>query len=977
MTRHLYTIPPSAPFLKTLAEELVRRAGGFTPELAHMLVLLPTRRACRSLRQMFLELSAGKPLLLPRLQPLGDVDQDELELNLAGLYGIEGIPDIPPAISKLRRLFLLTQLIQKRDPEQNFEQALELAGSLAALIDQTHTEDLDFKDLPELVPPDSDLSEHWQEILKFLYIVTDLWPEILKDYGLIDPADRRNRLMKTLADYWEHQPPAFPVIAAGSTGSIPATARLLDLISKMPNGAVVLPGVDLELDQASWDQITDTHPQATLKALLQQFEFDRYQLKTWGVGDAISTARSKLATEIMRPAETVQNWAQLETSGLGRLATSLEKLTLIEARNLSDEAQIIAVIMREALETPDKKAALVTPDRALARRVSSALRQWGINVDDSAGLTLSMSAAGSFILAVLNCVTDDFAPLSLLNLLKHPKCHPLVDHKTLQDFEVQLCRGPRPAAGMNGLRSRLGKLEQANPALSSLLDQLEQIFQPLQKLNLAAHRLDEVFIAVSAISEALAGGRAQLWVDDDGEAASHLITEIMLSSSDVPPITLGDCHALLGQIMGTISVRTPETHSRLLILGQLEARMIDADVIILGGLNEKTWPAEAQHDPWMSRPMRKKFGLPSPEKSIGLAAHDFVQGLCNPCVVLTRSLKIEGAQTVPSRWLQRMETLLTACKLTLAPDTTYAALVQHLQHTGQASSPATRPQPRPPVDKRPRKLSVTAIEKWMKNPYQLYVEKILKLVPLDPIDANTDVSDRGTFVHAILEEFIKLNYDTLAPDAYDQFICIARTHMADMEATSPQWQFWWPRIEQMGRWFVEHEQEWRQSAQPWLLETIGTMKVPYSLGDFTVTAKADRIDCGIDGTGLIIDYKTGTPPTGKKIKEGKACQLPLEGLILESGGFGERKLAVSGLYHWKLLSAAGGEIAQVKDHAVMMDIAKSGFQALLEEYAKAETPYTAQIIPEKELYADGKAIAHLARVAEWGHESEDDSEDAA
>lgn len=973
MTRSVYTIPPDVPFLRVLAQGLADKAGGYTPELARMLVLVPTRRAARGLREAFLELSGGKPLLLPRMQPLGDVDQDELDLRLAGLHDAGSLPDIPPAISSLRRLILLSRLIRARTPDMSDEQALKLARSLATLIDQVHTEDLDFSRLATLVP--NDLSEHWQQTLSFLDIITTAWPEILKDSGQIDPADRRNRLMKTLAESWAQHPPGTPVIAAGSTGSIPATRNLLDVISTLPQGSIVLPGLDLDLDEESWDALTDTHPQATMRTLLQKMQLERRRVTVWNAAQDLSSVRPFLAREMMRPAETVHEWTHLKDK-LPELQKSLEGVQLIETKTQSEEAHTIAVVMRSVLEEPGKTAALVTPDRNLARRVCTALQKWHIPVDDSAGSHLVLTPAGHLLQLALQCVLENYTPASLLNLLKHQSVR-FADTITINNFELRLCRGPRPSRGLDSLRQRLASLRTPQPELGVLLDRLQQAFAPLQSLSHGLHDISAYMQPLVALVELLAAEAA--WQREDGEAASLLLADLHDQKDLLPPCDLQTFDGILRQLMAGIPVRHPVLHPRLVILGQLEARMIQTDVMICGSLNEGSWPAEPGHDPWMSRPMRKNFGLPSPERSIGLAAHDFVQSLCSPRVVITRSLKVDGAPTVPSRWLQRFDTLLDAAGLEKPLDETYTAWAFALQQSGAEACPASRPAPLPPVASRPDTLSATWIERWNRNPYHLYVRKILNLAPLIPLDQDTTAAERGSVIHDVLRDFLSQYPDHLPPQARDEFIRIARARMDSLETDPAQREYWWPRIERLADWFIANEREWRHDARPWKQEIEGKIKIPFARGEFTLFARADRIDRLKAGGAAIIDYKTGQPPSAPAIASGEDCQLPLEGLILREGGFDPDIREAELFSYWKLLgSKSAGEVRSYEDTASMILNAEDGLKTLIDIYEDPQTPYTARPPrnPQR-MFDDERALAHLARLAEWSSLDGDDEGEAA
>ncbi len=974
-TRHLYTIPADVPFLERLAEGILERSGGLTPELARMLVLLPTRRACRSLRDTFLRLSDGVPVLLPRLQPLGDVDQDELDLRLAGLYGVEGLVSVPPAIESPKRLFLLMGLIEKWNNDLSPDQSLQLAKSLAVLLDQVHTEDLDYTKLAQLVP--ESLSEHWQLTLKFLTIITEAWPLILAQEQQIDPADRRNRLRKLMAQSWQDNPPDTPVIAAGSTGSIPSTAALLDVVSRMKQGAVILPGLDLELDETSWQTLEDTHPQATMRALLRRFDAARTDVRLWGSKPAPAMPRRLLGRALMQPADTVQIWTEYDEAHKKELQQSLDGITLIEADTPAEEALAIAVLMRETLETPGATASLVTPDRTLARRVCSALRQWNVLVDDSAGTSLPATHAGELATMALACVLEEFTPLSVLNLLRHPYNKIGNDPALIARFDKLLCRGARPRPGLAGLQERADLLAPAAPEINSLLEQLGEAFAPLTGLR-GRQAAPEFAKALATVCETFAGSRDFLWGQDDGDALSAILRDFINHAEILPPMDMAAYAGLLSQMMAQCSVRPSYGgHSRLTILGQLEARMLSADLMILGSLNENSWPAEPQHDPWMSRPMRKEFGLPSPDRSIGLSAHDFVQALCHKRVALTRSLKAGGVQTVPSRWLQRFSTLRVAAGLQIDNDPACLTWARHLYKPGTDPLAATCPQPRPATADRPVQLSATWIEKWLKNPYQIYAAKILRLRLLDLIDQESDASDRGSFIHDILHEFIEQTRERLPANPQDLLYKIAERKIAEQGLDSAAWQYWKPRLERALAWVAQQEKLWREDAMPYLAEATGTHDFRLADGSiFTLTAKADRIDRLKSGGVAIIDYKTGTPPPKSQMLSGQACQLPLEGVLMHKGGYGEI-LPVKLLSHWKI--SGGSEAGRVQDtdpykDGNMIEAAEQGLVTLASQYRQPDMPYTATVPSGARLYDDEKAIAHLARTAEWSSIDSEDSD---
>lgn len=727
------------PFLDVLAAGILKHLGERPETLSRVTVLLPTRRACRALGEAFLRASDGKPLLLPRMTPLGDIDEDELGFGSLG-GGLDGDYrlDLDPAIPGLKRQMLLARLIlSRKDRATSPEQAVRLAQELANLLDQVHTERLTFDALAGLVDGDN-LSEYWQKTLEFLTILTDHWPTILADEGALDPARRRNNLLEAQAAAWAKRPPEGPVIAAGSTGSIPATADLLKTIANLPHGILVLPGLDREAADAVWQNLAPSHPQYGMAHLLDHLGVDRHQVRDWPdlVISPGASARRELMNLALRPAETTGAAPDFTIP-----AESTDGIIRIDAANPQEEAKSIALIMRHTLETPERTAALVTPDRALARRVAEELLRWDIRVDDSAGRPLSETPPGTFIRLSARMVADGLAPVPLLATLKHPLAAagrtPGAFRAWVRGLERLILHGPRPAAGIAGLRGaiavernkardrkhseRIAELE----ALGPDLDALGLILQPFCDLmggpNVA---LGDILRAHTACIEGLAAtatsdGGDHLWRGEDGEAAAAFIAELA-DTADVLSDGIEPRHyaALIDTLMASRMVRPRYgQHARLHIWGNLEARLQSADVMILGGLNEATWPPEAKPSPWMSRPMSRDFGLPLPERRVGLSAHDFAQAAAAPNVVLTRADRVGGTPTVPSRWLQRLDNMLRSAGLehSLIPEDNWVGWADGLDQPQGPPVAVAAPRPCPPVAARPRTLPVTRIRTLVRD----------------------------------------------------------------------------------------------------------------------------------------------------------------------------------------------------------------------------------------------------------------------
>ncbi len=974
-TKSVYTIPAGVPFAKALAGRLLEETRGKPEELSHYRIFLPTRRACRTLREAFLQLSQGKPLLLPHMQPIGDLDEEELSLALFQGRDEQAILDLPPAISPLKRQLLLARTIGSvPDYSHGPGQALALANALGHLLDQIIIEELDIGALDQIVP--EEFADHWQITLDFLKIISEHWPKILEEQGAIDSADRRNRLIKALAGHWQRNPPSGPIIAAGSTGSIPATAMLLSTIAGLEQGRVVLPGLDQMMDEQSWDAIDESHPQYGLKHLLEHMEVARENVKLWhNCGESATQPRQRLGYELMRPADTAGEWENLATSkeSAGVLQEALEGLQIFECDHESEEAGLIALKMREILEDPTRTAALVTPDRKLARRVATTCQRWGITLDDSAGQNLSDSPIGIFLRITAEACLSNMAPTSLLALLKHEFC--TLGHKNetfrkiVDKLEILTLRGLRPASGLEGIRQRLEELNDKEP--DKLLDQIDPVLNRFSALlnNQTLQSFSDLLAVHVETLEALAqgekaSGSTRLWSGESGEKAASFLSELQNHAHLLPPLSGQNYVDILQQLMKTETVRPLYgTHPRLMILGQLEARLIDADLIIMAGLNEGTWPSDPGHDPWMSRPMRKDFGLPAGERAVGLAAHDFTQGFCAQHVVLTRSKRVDGAPTVPARWLQRLDAVLQAAGLVrdVQEERKYLSWVRRLDEHDE-TTPYIRPEPRPALDKRPKKLSVTKIEAWLKDPYSIYARSILGLKKLDPVDMQPGPAERGTLLHNILERFVTQYPGDVPPEAGNALISIAKEELEKLHDDPALWNFWWPRFHNLGDWLIAHEKDWRSQAKPLKTEVNGEA----AFGGFTLSARADRIDKLSDGSMVVIDYKSGGTYTQSGIRTGDLPQLSLEAAILMAGGFESIPSGdVSALSYWTLTGGhKGGAITQVTDDIEdIVTRAREGLQKLIEIFNDPDMPYYS--LPNPARAPRFNDYEHLARVKEW------------
>ncbi len=974
----VFNIRAGTSFVDALAAGLIERNEGKTENLAHTLVLLPTRRSVRSLRDAFLRQSRGKAMILPVMRPIGDVDEDEMIVNFSGAF--EENLDLPPTISLVRRQLLLARHIRddRRLGVAGDEQAAQLAASLAAFIDEIATAEADPDKLEALVD-EANLSEHWQITLTFLNNMMDWWQRTLKQHDRIDPAARRRRLLDGLAQHWRDHPPEETVVAAGSTGTIPATARLLNQVRQLPNGMVVLPGLDHDLDDAAWAQLAPSHPQHALKSLMERFALERSAVEVWPVPDwgdlpKGSAERHRLLSDVMRPAESTASWSDLPDPP----ASAIDGLGLAPCANPREEAHVAALRMRFELETPGRTVALVTRDRDLARRVAADLRRWDIEVDDSAGKPLGSTPAGTFFRLVAIAIAAKWAPVPVLAMLKHPFVR--LGRKAgevralVRRLELLTLRGPRPAPGITGLHHALAGQSKVHE-LEALLNDLEGATSEFDSLLQSEHASLAHLVACHARAlENLArpgpDSEGSIWQNDDGEALHGFLSEL-LEESEVLGFTQTGAYPMLLDTLLTGHVVRPRfgSHPRAFIWGPLEARMQHADCVILGGLVEGNWPPEPPSDPWMSRPMRTRFGFATPEQRIGLAAHDFVQAAMARSVLLLYPDRVDGAPTVPARWLVRLRAFLGARGLFrhLLLDATVWQCWQAMLDRPPAIEPVAAPDPRPPLDLRPDGLSVTQIEIWQRDPYAIYARSILGLNPLDALDENADAANRGSFIHDALEKFVAAHPVTLPDDSLDQLLAMGRGVLGSMIERPSVATFWWRRFERIATWFIKEEWTRRMHLKAVHAETKARLVLPYGdNGAFTLTAKADRLEIDEDGRVNVIDYKTGAVPTAKAVEAGTAPQLSLEAAMVAAGVFPDVPATdVSDLQYWELKGGEpAGSIRRIKaDPKTIAEDALSGLGRLITAFSDPSTPYLDH--PAGQPIGPFDAFSDVARTREW------------
>ncbi len=988
----IYSIAAHRGFADALVAGIVPRYSEADVGLARLTLLVPSSRAARTISEAFIRYTGevgAAGMLMPRMVAVGDLDLDEA---LGALLDPLGASDIPPAVEPTRRWLEIAELITQERAEQGSDPLpgaarLRLARDIARTMDRLLVEDKVPEDLTSdpVLEKLGDLSGHWQKSLRLFARVQARWRVRLDEYGEVDAATRRNMLFDRAAKKWRSSPPATPILAAGVTSASPALARMLRAITALPQGAVVLPDLDLSLSGEAWDELGRagsvdapggevfgakdalTHPQYHLKLLLERMGIAREEVRPWhrkGIS-AAEPARSHAISSLFLPPQASKSWIDLDSD-----KRRLSGVRLMTSATSEEEAQGIALLVREALEKPEKRIAVVTADRSLARRVAQHLGRWNVDADDSAGRTLSLTAAGRLLGLIAELVSHGADPVKLIGALAHP----LVRFgdgeargiwlRSLRTFDRQL-RGATPAPGLDPLRVAARKA-----GVAEWWEEVETILAPLLDCDAEIALADALDIVANA-AEALAG--EAVWSREDGRALALMVEDFRTHArAQRTQIAPSDLAGVLRDVMDEVAVRPPYGgHPRVAIYGLLESRMARADLVICGGLNEGSWPQAPGVDPLLAPGVLRALGVPGAEFRIGLSAHDLAGALGAPEVVLSRAQRDADGPTLPSRFLLRVEALLGELA-TGHGETRIPQLPPALDRAPDPAPEYPRPMPTPTAEQRKVDIKVTALDRLLGDPYQFYAQEVLGLRTLDPLAADPfgDPALRGTLVHDILDAWHKAR--VAEPDL--ALIPFA-TRKFEAAQVHPLFKgLWQPRIlaalERFEEWIDEAAVEGREVL---ITESNGSMMVD----GVKVRGRADRIDRMVDGSLAIVDYKTGGPPSAGQVKAGYALQMGLLGLIARDGGFsaGDRIITgdTSAFEYWSLAKKKGefGYTDEpIKTGKKRTGLTREEFlprheqylHEAISKYLLGTAPFTAKENPDYPGYSD---YDQLMRLEEW------------
>lgn len=978
----VYSIAAHRGFADALVAGLVPRYAEPDTGLARLTLLLPSARAARTITEAFVRHSGatGTPgLLMPRMVLVGDLDLDEALGPLFDSLGAGAA--IPPPADPTRRWLRLAQLIRevRGEAAPNGSALLRLALETGQVMDRLLVENIAPEDLlaDRVLDLVGDLSDHWRGNLHLFATVQQLWRDELDQRGELDAASRRNLLFREAAKRMRETPPATPYVAAGVTSAAPELAHLLRAVSELPQGAVILPDFDLSMEAATWAELgaagdpkadtpfgkddAVTHPQYHLKLLLNRMGIGRGEVRPWhraGLGKG-PPERSHAISSLFLPPEASKAWVDLPAA-----KRRMAGVRLIETANPEEEAQAVALMVREALEVPERRVAVVTPDRGLAGRITQHLRRWNIQADDSAGKPLSQTAAGRVLLLLAEVAAEAAAPVPLMALVQHPLVKAGEERREwLQASRVfeRTLRGPRKQPGLGPLRAVAAKAD-----VTSWFDSLYAMLDPLLSAPDSCDLARWLDLLAEA-AEDLCG--ANIWAREDGRALSSFAEDLRRHARDVPlAVGVADLPPVLRDAMDRVAVRPPYGgHPRVAIYGLLEARMTRADLVICAGLNEGSWPPRPSVDPLLAPAVLRALGVPGADFRIGLAAHDLAGALGAPEVVLSRARRDVSGPAIASRFLLRVRALLGREMVEAATDTAIVSLARAIDDPLPVA-PHRQPRPVPDAAQRPRRISVTALDRLRSDPYEFYAAKILQLAELDLLDAEPGPAWQGTLAHAILEDW---------HDGKGTLEDLANHHLEELSAHPLMRALWRPRLLRALQWVeLQLGQEAGRAPEKW--EEWGEMDVR-GVGIF---GKADRIDRLPDGSLAVVDYKTAKPPSGAQVENGYALQLGTIGLILRDGAFGGLSGDATRFEYWSLARNPRSDTGFGYTATPILEGAKrSGIPAedflpqteqflhdALDRWILGDEPFTARLNPDAPGYA---TYDHLMRLPEWQASRED------
>ncbi|MDD2840480.1 MAG: double-strand break repair protein AddB [Rickettsiales bacterium] len=960
---NIFNIESGFDFLSRVADFAVEKANGDLA-LSNWTILLPSRRSCNELKRIFLEKSGGA-ILLPKIKAIGDIDYDDLLLKQFNSDDFNEFVEFSSNTSRVKYKILLIKELLKWSKlsnkelfkNANIEQISNLALELEKFLNEVVKSGLNLDNLDKEVV-DDEYSKHWQEILSFLQNFGKKWNKFVEENNIISTLSFKTKMIEFNAKFFEKNKPTNPIIIAGVNGNVRAVSELIKNLIKYDNCYFIFKGLDKNLSDVEWEKINIFHPQYYFKNLLKFINFERLVVKNIGVGE-----KNKLGLALsysMLPYFYTYKWQDK----LALNEQDLKNISKIECDGSFEELNVISCILKYNHEISEKTMAVITTDENFANRLEIKLDNLGLKVNNAFGNKISRTEFVKYLFLIIDVIKSDFETIALLSLLKHRFSLFGYEKEELNNLIMKLEDDILRGYGNIGLK---GILKRINDKIDG--DELKLFFEKI--VNFLKFKNNKTFTETLKnhikIAEVIASNNntdsSNIFYSNEknGDEVLNFFNELIIESEEYGEVKdINEYSYLLDYLIAENSyVEKYTMHPTISIISPQEARLIKYDLVIISNLNDGSFPPHITTDPWMSKSMRKNFGLAEKEEIIGAYAYDFVELLNNNEIILTRALKDGGVPTTKSKYLMRLETFLSCQDLKIQENSIWKEVFKVMNRVDEKKT-INRPKPTPPLNERPKELYATKIEKLINNPYDIYVEKILKLKRKENFYEDKIFAVFGSAVHEALENYIK-NYDSLNKDKlFEELIKFGKISFEKHFVNEISRELFFVRFINIAKWFIREDEAIRQSGYKVFAERIE--KYHFEDLNFTIAGKIDRIEESEAGNINIVDYKTGTAPTQAEVKSGNKPQLSIEAVILSNQGKKVEKLA-----YWVIKGKNSEEIKNIKvDIDELTAKAEDGLKKLITYFNEFEHSYIATCyeLANRQYSSDYK---HLSRVEEWGY----------
>ncbi len=916
---NVFNIPANYHFFESLFDLAEKKFGEQLPEVKFF---LPNRRSCREFREIFL---AKKSTFLPQIKAISDISYEDFFDFLPNQTAKDEIDELLQinVLQGLDYLFFLSKEIQKQSvfgEDLDFEHAFKIALNLQNLFDEIEREEIDLSKLNEI--DDSNLSQHRLLTLDFLKNFHVKIKNSLLKKNIFFASASQNFIIQKFVSLLENQGSKAPIVIAGSTGSVSFSAKLIRAISQ--KNYVVLYGATNE------NFTEENHPQFFLNRLIQFLKIEKKTITQIAEEKFClsSNTRQNLISLMVLPSAETLKWQEIyKHLDIEKTAQDLTKnFRLIEAKNEIEEAKIIKLILHEALQN-NKTTALITNNDKLASLVKLELTQDNLPFNDARNLSIFNSHLVNFLLLILELIESDFNSHSLLAILKNPLCSHSKDKEILADFEIKILRQDRANSGLDGIKKKLKDEEVLREFFNKFCFELVSGSHTLASHTASLIKTAEN-LSKKTWSQLLEQEPAQIELFEFFEKLKT--QQIALDKKNLL--------SLFKNLLSQVSYfEKSDAGAPIQILSTIEARLLNYDLVVIASLNEGDFP-QIESENWLGKKIKKDLGIDRTLKKVGQSAYDFCNYLSNESVVLTRCKSSNGAVLIESPFLLKFKTICQKIGVSLDCGEKYFALLA--KQNSSESRQIEPANPKPKIEIRPKKISVTEISKLLSSPYDIYAKKILQLEELEKIDFEPSYAEFGSFIHEALEEFVKnpkdANFFKKAEEIFEKYFLFSEAKL-----------IWWPKFENIFADFVKENERF--------LNFKNRVEISAELAvlDVTIRGKIDRTITNDEGETEIFDYKTGQVPSKIDVLRGANPQLTIAALMLA-----EEK--ISALNYWKLSSSSPSEIKKICDNSeeilILTAAAKAGLTKLFEFFTNEENGYLAT---ENSTYGDYQNLARI------------------